>query len=340
MKGIQPLPPEEAEKRIGITTTVPSEIIYATGCAPVDLNNVFIASGRAGELVAEAERRGFPRNSCAWIKGVYATARALRLTRVVAVVQGDCANTHAMAEILLDDGVEVIPFAFSYQPDDTALLDVALERFAEALGTTLAEAENWKGRLDALRQLAHRIDALAWEENRVTGEEQHFWTISCSDFFSDPRKYEADAARFIREAEQREPLPDCTRLALVGVPPICDGLFPFLERRAVRVVFNEVPRQFAMPFKTGTLREQYGRYTYPYSIFFRLADIREQIALRNVQGVIHYVQSFCHHQVQDAIVRSELNLPILTLEGDRPGPLDMPTETRIEAFLEMLRSSA
>jgi benzoyl-CoA reductase/2-hydroxyglutaryl-CoA dehydratase subunit BcrC/BadD/HgdB len=57
-----------------------------------------------------------------------------------------------------------------------------------------------------------------------------------------------------------------------------------------------------------------------------------------VEGIIHYVQSFCFRQVQDTIVRRELGaLPILTLECDRPGSIDMRTETRIEAFLEVLR---
>ena len=140
------------------------------------------------------------------------------------------------------------------------------------------------------------------------------------------------------------------RLALLGIPPICDGFFRFLEERGARVVFNEIPRQFAMPHPTRSLIEQYSRYTYPYDIFVRLADIREQIALRRVDGVIHYVQSFCFRQTQDALVRHELRLPrrapagagrlpILTLER-RPGPVDMRTETRIEAFLEMLRRRA
>ena len=47
-------------KRIGITTTIPVEIVYAAGCVPVDLNNSFITSDSAAALVAEAEYRGLP----------------------------------------------------------------------------------------------------------------------------------------------------------------------------------------------------------------------------------------------------------------------------------------
>jgi len=338
MNGMEPLPAQEAARIVGITTTVPAEVIFAAGLKPLDLNNAFIASGTAAGLVEEAERRGFPRNSCAWNKGIYSTARRLGLRRVVAVVQGDCANTHALAEMLTADGVEVIPFAFPYRPGDREWMEMALGRFAAALGADLAEAERWKGRLDAARRLARRIDDLCWRDGLVSGEEQHEWTISCSDFFGDPEEYRARAARFIQSVSSRSPRPEGVRLALVGIPPICEGFFSFLEGQGARVVFNEVPRQFAMPYPTADLVEQYLRYTYPRDIFCRLADIREQVRLRAVRGVIHYVQSFCFRQAQDAILRRALDLPVLTLEGDRPGPLDPRTRTRIEAFLEMLRA--
>ncbi len=340
MNEVSPLSLQDANRVVGVTTTVPIEMIFSARLQPLDLNNVFITSGEAGRLVEEAEGRGFPRNSCAWNKGIYSTARRLGLKRVVAVVQGDCANTLALAEMLSADGVEVIPFAFPYRPDDDELMDMALARFASALGTTVQEAETWKTRLDGARRLAHQIDELSWRDDLVTGEELHFWTISCSDFLGDPDRYGNGAAEFIESVRTRAARSDALRLALVGIPPICEGFFAFLEDRGARVVFNEVPRQFAMPYRTATIRDQYMRYTYPRDIFCRLADIKEEIRRRRIDGVIHYVQSFCFRQVQDAIVRRELSLPILTLECDRPGPLDMRTNTRVEAFLEMLRASA
>jgi len=36
------------------------------------------------------------------------------------------------------------------------------------------------------------------------------------------------------------------------------------------------------------------------------------------------------------IIRKKLPLPILTLEGDKPGPLDERTKIRLEGFVEML----
>ena len=338
MTGITPLSPAEAEREVGLTTTIPVEIIFAAGLRPLDLNNVFITSGSAPDLVEEAEHAGFPRNSCAWNKGIYAAVHRLGMKRIVAVVQGDCANTHALMEMLQSDGVEVVPFAFPYEPDDSQLLEISLDRFAAAFGVTREDGERWKTRLHEAREMAWRIDELCWKEGVISGEEQHVWTISCSDFFGAPNEYVKGAREVIADALARKPSDHALRLALVGIPPICDGLFQFLEEKGACVVFNEVPRQFAMPGRTSSLLEQYSKYTYPYDIFHRLADIKAQLKLRRVDAVIHYVQSFCFRHVQDAILRRELNLPILTVECDRPGALDMRTKTRVEAFIEMLHA--
>ena len=107
MNGIERMTPEEIERTVGITTTVPVEAIFAAGLRPLDLNNIFITSGIAPRLVEEAEQSGFPRNSCSWNKGLFSTARRLGLKRVAAVVQGDCANTHALVEMLRADSVEI-----------------------------------------------------------------------------------------------------------------------------------------------------------------------------------------------------------------------------------------
>ncbi|MCP4363728.1 MAG: 2-hydroxyacyl-CoA dehydratase, partial [Planctomycetes bacterium] len=59
------------ENSVGITTTVPIEIIFASGRVPVDLNNIFITDDDPSWLVEKAEGAGLPRNNCAWIKGLH-----------------------------------------------------------------------------------------------------------------------------------------------------------------------------------------------------------------------------------------------------------------------------
>lgn len=41
--------------------------------------------------------------------------------------------------------------------------------------------------------------------------------------------------------------------------------------------------------------------------------------------------------MEDIILKQELNIPILTIEGDKSNSLDARTKLRIEAFLDMLK---
>ena len=269
------------------------------------------------------------------MKGIYGAARRQGLTDVVGVVQGDCSFTQALMEVLRHRGVRVVPFSFPYDRDPQAL-SLEIRKLAERVGTTVARAEAWKRRLDAVREAAREIDRLTWEEGKVSGEENHRWLVNCSDFEGNPERYERNALAFLSDARRRMPRSGRIPIAFVGVPPVTSGLYAVLEKAGAAVVLNEVQRQFAMPKPTRTLAEQYREYTYPYSFFERLADIREEIVRRAVRGIVHYVQSFCFRQIEDILLREEIALPVLTLEGDEPAPVDERTRIRIQAFLEML----
>jgi len=66
-------------------------------------------------------------------------------------------------------------------------------------------------------------------------------------------------------------------------------------------VLNEVQRQFAMPGTTASLVEQYLAYTYPYSFFERLSDIKAEAARRGVRGIVHYVSRSASGQIEDIL---------------------------------------
>jgi benzoyl-CoA reductase/2-hydroxyglutaryl-CoA dehydratase subunit BcrC/BadD/HgdB len=258
------------------------------------------------------------------------------VTDVIGVTQGDCSFTQALMEVLQYRGVRIAPFSFPYDRD-ARTVSLEIRKLARRFGTTVPRAEAEKKKLDAVRQAALEIDRLTWQEGKVTGEENHLWLVNCSDFEGDPEDYDRRAKAFLAEARRRPVRRDLVPIAFVGVPPITSGLHTFFEEAGARTVLNEVQRQFAMPVPTRTLTEQYREYTYPYSFFERLADIRREVARRGVRGVVHYVQSFCFRQIEDILLREEIGLPVLTLEGDEPGPLDGRTKIRIQAFLEMLR---
>ncbi|TWH47888.1 2-hydroxyacyl-CoA dehydratase [Sporomusa sp. KB1] len=329
--------------RIGITTTVPVEIILAAGHIPVDLNNIFITSPAAGRMVETAEEAGYPRNICGWIKGLYAVmvnkefnASFGGIDKVIAVTQGDCSNTHALMETYQLAGIETIPFAYPFDRDYD-LLKLQMEKLMATLGTNWEAVYGVKRQLDKLRLNVAEIDRRTWQENTVSGLHNHLYQVSCSDFNSDTETFVSDVERFLQQADNASEYTDDLRLGFIGVPPIFTDLYPYLETMGARIVYNEVQRQFAMPFATDDIVEQYRLYTYPYGVFGRINDIETEIERRNLDGLIHYVQSFCFRQIEDMIFREKLTIPILTIEGDKPGKIDARTRLRMESFLEMLR---
>lgn len=320
-----------------MTTTIPVEIIYAAGKTPVDLNNIFITHPSPNEHLDHAEIQGFPRTVCGWIKGLYTTAHQMeQLEAVIAVTQGDCSNTHALMETWEAEGIKTIPFAYPYN-GDRDLLEMQIKKMAQALDAKWDTVIEWKKRLDKIRALVWEIDRRTWEDNTVSGLENHLWQVNCSDFNGDTNRFASEAQEFLQDAGKRQPFNEEIRLGYIGVPPIFTDLYSYLEGQNARVVFNEVQRQFSLPFPDKDIIEVYQLYTYPYSVFKRLIDIKEQIKKRNISGIIHYTQSFCFRQIEDIIIRKEIGVPILTIEGDRPSGLDARTKMRIDAFLEVLR---
>ena len=325
-------------RRIGITTTVPVEIIYATGRVPVDLNNVFITHENPNQLLENAERDGFASGVCAWIKGIWSAAKTAKVENVVVVVHGDCANTIALGEVFDHKKIPVTPFAFPHRRDRRLLAD-AIDDFAERMGAKKGDIEKWKSRLDQIRGKLVTLDDMTWKTGQVTGEENHLFLVSSSDFGSDPDVFEKTVDEFLVKATKR-PVPvekNALRLGILGVPTILSNRYSELDSLGGKVVFNEVQRQFSMPSLALDLPSQYANYTYPFDLEFRIQDILEQTKKRKIKGLIHYVQSFCHRQIEDIVLRQRLGVPLLTIEGDRPGPVDGRTLTRIEAFMEMLR---
>jgi len=321
---------------IGITATIPVEIVFAAGRRPVDLNNLFITSDNPRKFIFQAESERFSHNTCAWIKGIYSAVINNGIRDVVAVTGGDCSNTIALSEVLRRKGVNIFTFEYPLTRGSAALQS-QMDNLRKDLNTTWHDIEKTKSMLDRIRVKLKRLDELTWQENVVTGLENHQFLVSSSDFGSDPEKFEHEVEAFLLDAEKRRPVKDAIRLGYLGVPPIFSQFYEYIESLGARVVFNEVQRQFSMPFDHRDIVDQYLAFTYPYDIDGRLRDIKEAVAERHLDGLIHYTQMFCYRQLYDIIIRDELDIPILTLEGDRPGRLDGRTSLRIETFVEMIK---
>jgi benzoyl-CoA reductase/2-hydroxyglutaryl-CoA dehydratase subunit BcrC/BadD/HgdB len=179
---------------------------------------------------------------------------------------------------------------------------------------------------------------MTWNEKLVSSSENHLWLVRASDMLGNYREYSAMARDFIEKAKSRKPR-EGIRIGYIGVPPIVPDIYDFIESVGGHVVYNETQRQFNLPYKTINLTDRYLKYTYPYGVFARLEDIQREIERRKIQGIIHYVQAFCYRAVEDVILRETLGIPMITIEGELPKPLDSRTKLRIEAFVELLRNA-
>jgi benzoyl-CoA reductase/2-hydroxyglutaryl-CoA dehydratase subunit BcrC/BadD/HgdB len=324
-----------APEKIGITTTIPIEVIYASGNIPVDINNIFITGEHPEEDLSCAESNGFPHSFCAWVKGLYGTIHRTKIKHIVGVTTGDCSDSHALCELIENEGIRVTPFAYPLEPD-AKLMKEEINKLCVAFKINIEQAEKEKSRLDEIRVIIHEIDKLAYEKNCVTGTELFNILINASDFKGNPDLYLKEAENLLTETKRRKPFENAPRIGVCGLPPVFSDFTETVESLGARVLFHEIPMQFSLPFEGENIVESYTKYTYPYPPKYRIADIKKQIEKRNLNGIIHYVQSFCHRQVYDRLLREQLNIPILTIEGDRPGRVDGRTLTRIEAFIETL----
>ena len=319
---------------IGFTTTFPVEIVFAAGCLPIDLNNIFILNNPSN-LVRKAELKGFPRNICSWIKGMYGVVSGSNIQTIVAIIQGDCSNTHSLMDVLQDEGYQIVPFSYPYDKNKE-ILDAEICKLEAFFKVSRDESMKMKYTLDQIRKKLIILDEMTWKTNQVTSFENHIWQVSSSDFNGDFQKYSDELDDFLKEAKKRKPFKSNIRLGYIGVPPILNDLYSFVESCDARVVFNEVQRQFTMFYLADDLVEQYQRFTYPYSIFDRLEDIKQAVIERDIDGLLCYTQSFCHRQLDIISLKKHLDIPILQIEGDQPGEIDSRTKLRIESFLEMI----
>ncbi|QZY55233.1 2-hydroxyacyl-CoA dehydratase family protein [Crassaminicella profunda] len=325
-------------KKIGLTTTVPVEVLFAAGYQPVDLNNLFIVSKDYMKYIDIAERDGFPKSLCAWIKGIYGACVENGIKEIVGVMEGDCSNTKALIEVLALRGIKVYPFSFphNHRQED---VEKEVRKFMEIFQVDLEEVEKIRQRLNRIRQLAKKIDTLTYIDYQATGFENHLYQVSCSDFNGNPDHFEVELKSVIKEIKGRNPIKKKIRLGYIGVPPMTADLYTFVQEHHAQFVYNEVQREFAFPRvdEADTIFKQYYDYTYPYDVGYRIKELKKQIERRKLDGIIHYTQAFCYRAVEDIVLKKALDIPILNIEGDKLNILDARTKLRIEAFLDMLK---
>lgn len=323
-------------KKIGLMTAVPIEVIYASGNIPVDLSNVVAGSSNVDKYIEAAERDGFPKNMCAWIKGIYGLCVTEGVTEVVGVVEGSCSNSASLVEILRLQGINVVEFSY---PKSRKLQELKknVQKFMEHYEVTELEVEWWRLRLNVIREKVKELDELT-NEGKVSSFKNHKFHIGTTDFFGNPNKYEAELEKALIEARAQKADKNLLKLAYLGVPPIFNDFYDYLDSKGARVIFNEVQREYAFPRykKAKNIYEQYLDFTYPYLMDFRFKTLEEELSQRDIKGVIHYTQEYCHKTLDSLILKEKLRYPLLNIESDKNRVLDDKTKVRLNTFIEML----
>jgi predicted CoA-substrate-specific enzyme activase len=321
------------KKLVGISSTVPIEVIYSGGFVALDLNNIFISSPSPLELLKKSTEFA-PRAVCSWTRGVLAAAVFLKLKNAVIVTEGDCAHTIPITDILAYRNMNVFSFEYPLNHDFNRLKN-EIDRFIEYYKTDISSCEKIKEEFDRCRAVLKKIDDLTYKELKVSGFENHLNLVSASDFNCDPVLFYKNAREFLNEAEKRPSKSVSLRIGHAGIPPIFSDYYNYISSLGSEVIYNETQRQFSMIDGVG--RDLYGayhNYTYPYSFQNRLKDIKKAISERELDCLIHYVQSFCFHQIEDRMLKNELgDFPLLTIEGDYPAPLNENDRLKIESFI-------
>lgn len=325
-------------KKIGVTTTVPSEVLLAAGYQVIDLNNLFIVSKNYDKYIEMAERDGFPKSLCSWIKGIYGACIENEIEEIVGVVEGDCSNTKVLVEILESKGIKIHPFSF---PHSHKLEDIKIEidKFMNHFNVSLEEVNKVRKKINEVRKLGRKIDELTYKENKVSGFNNHLKLVSFSDFCGNIENFKIELEEFILKSKKSNSINKTLRLGYIGVPPMTADLYDFVLEHDSMIIYNEVQREFAFlrNCENKNIYEQYHDYTYTYDTKFRIDEIKKQVMERKLDGIIHYTQAFCYRALEDILIKEKLDIPVLNIEGDKLNTLDARTKLRIEAFLDMLK---
>jgi benzoyl-CoA reductase/2-hydroxyglutaryl-CoA dehydratase subunit BcrC/BadD/HgdB len=308
------------QKKIGITALVPPELIYACRDEPFDVNNVIPGSKK------------YPRNKlCAWtaIWQEMLSKREISIDSLIVVAGGDCHNA-------LVDGQKVamsgIPTHFFFYPFDGApdYLESQLYKLIDFLGNI--QSPEKPGQIRELKKIGQQIDKKR-ADGKISPGDAFRILISFSDLMGDMERFR-EAISVIREQK----IEMNNRIALIGVPPIYHDFHDVTQSLGLQVVFDELPYEFIRHSGTDIpeIARDYCNYTFARPLDFRIGFLQKELEKRHVDGVIHYTQFACHHMLEDDVMRSELDYPILTIQGDLPGKTPEQIKLRLEAFREAL----
>ena len=309
--------------KIGITALVPPELIFACGGQPFDVNNVIPSSKK------------YPKNKlCAWtaIWQEMLAKREMLIDSLVVVAGGDCHNALVDGQKAAMSGINTHFFFYPFD-GDPEYLESQLARLCVFLGD-IKNPEKFKDIME-LKKMGREIDKQRCS-GKISAGDAFRILISFSDLLGD-----LDNFRKTLDAVKKNEIEMNNRVALIGVPPIYHDFHEAAQSLDLQIVFDELPYEFIR--HTGTniheIACDYCNYTFARPLDLRIEFLQKELEKRKIDGIIHYTQFACHHTLEDEIMRSRLDYPILTIQGDLPGKTSEQVKLRLEAFREVLERS-
>jgi benzoyl-CoA reductase/2-hydroxyglutaryl-CoA dehydratase subunit BcrC/BadD/HgdB len=191
------------------------------------------------------------------------------------------------------------------------------------------------GEIRELKRLGLHLDKKRTRE-KLSSADAFRILISFSDLAGD-----LDAFRETISSIKETDIHINNRIALIGVPPIYHDFHDVAQSLGLHVVFDELPYEFIRHSGNNIhdIARDYCNYTFARPLDYRIKFLQKELKKRNVDGIVHYTQFACHHMLEDDIMRSNLDYPMLTIQGDLPGNTPEQIKLRLEAFREALERS-
>ncbi|MEO0067528.1 MAG: 2-hydroxyacyl-CoA dehydratase family protein [candidate division WOR-3 bacterium] len=244
----------------------------------------------------------------------------------------------------------------------TQLLTEEYRRVITALeqltGTKMTETLLLNGieRSNRVRQLTHRLRSLAYENCTLPALETMMIEFGCLHYYSDITEWTAILEHLLATAEYRLkgnlPIlkPDSLRLAWL-TPPADPLLLPYVEDLGARVVATEYVINQALSIIDTEADDPLGAIARSMLAGSLNGTSREradlliaQAEMRKAEGVIvSAILGGSHCALESKLIathiKQRLKIPLLEFDVAPPkGEIDRQTITRIEAFMELVRS--
>ncbi len=270
-----------------------------------------LSHGRGAARCARAEAAGLPRAASPMVKALVGWALDAGGGDVIAPVPGVLTDHRAALSTLPKSWrVHLLPLVSG----DPAACDVALSSWGPVQGTAPegADAEDV-----AIEAILHEQESGARPSDRVAAWLRQLWE---PDPVGDPGP--------AGPKEARVPL-----LAL-GPWTLFDDLPVQVEALGGRVVWDEWGAQGAALARATAPATALAAWP-ALDPAARLRAIRDAAARTGARGVILVMEAFTGALLDEAWLRGHLELPLLALDAEAPGPLDPNRRLRLEAFLRV-----